>query len=287
MQLMGPQLIAFMAIVEQRTVHAAATTLHLTQTAVTQRLKGLEQKLGVGLFVRSRRGMMLTAEGEALLRYCQATQALAGEAIAEIMGAHLKSTLPLAIAGPSSVMQSRVLPVAEQLIAQYNNVALEMIYHDNDETVQLLKTGKVQFAILSQEQVTKEMQTKLLVPERYVLVASADWKGRKLKEIIKHERIIDFNSADKITFTYLKYFSLFAEARHDRYFVNHPEAIATLVANGSGYSVLEKSFVASLLKSGDLILLNQAKVYINQISLAWYERPQMPPYLQSLIDRIL
>ena len=286
MQLIDPQLATFMAIVEQRTVHAAAATLHLTQTAVTQRLKNLEQKLAVGLFIRSRRGMMLTTEGEALLRYCQAIQALAGETMAKITGVNQKNTVPLTITGPTSVMQARILPVVEQLIEQYSNVTLNMVYHDNDEAVQLLKTGKVQFAILPQEQIAKEMQTKILTPEEYVLVASNKWRDRKLIDIISNERIIDFNSTDKITFTYLKHFNLFDIAQHERHFANHPEAIAKLVGSGKGYSVLEHSFVEPLLVKGRLILLNQAKMYTSQISLAWYDRPQMPDYLKDLIKMI-
>jgi len=43
MILLDPQLIAFEAIVKEGTVHAAADTLYLTQTAVTQRIHLLEE----------------------------------------------------------------------------------------------------------------------------------------------------------------------------------------------------------------------------------------------------
>ena len=62
MILLDPQLHAFEAIVKTGTVHAAAKLLHLTQTAVTQRLRMLEQKMKTTLFIRSRRGMQLTTE---------------------------------------------------------------------------------------------------------------------------------------------------------------------------------------------------------------------------------
>jgi predicted transcriptional regulator len=63
MILLDPQLHAFEAIVKTGTVHAAAKLLHLTQTAVTQRLRMLEQRMKTTLFIRSRRGMQLTTEG--------------------------------------------------------------------------------------------------------------------------------------------------------------------------------------------------------------------------------
>lgn len=145
----------------------------------------------------------------------------------------------------------------------------------------------MQFAILPKEQIAKEMKTKILIPENYVLVASKKWKDRDLIDILKNEYIIDFSPVDNMTFAYLKYFSLFEQAQHERHFVNNPEAIAKLIDAGKGYSVLEQVFVAPFLEKGDLILLNQGKSYANLIALAWYDRPHMPNYLQNLIDIIL
>ena len=71
MSLLHPQLLAFMAIVERKTVLASAKDLGLTQTGVTQRIKALEAHLNATLFTRSRKGMMLTEEGQSLLLYCQ------------------------------------------------------------------------------------------------------------------------------------------------------------------------------------------------------------------------
>ncbi|PJB09950.1 MAG: LysR family transcriptional regulator, partial [Gammaproteobacteria bacterium CG_4_9_14_3_um_filter_38_9] len=84
MSLLSPNLIAFMAIVKHKTVHGAADAIHLTQTAVTQRIRSLEKQLKTTLFVRTRRGMVLTQEGEALWRYCMAAKSLEGEALARI-----------------------------------------------------------------------------------------------------------------------------------------------------------------------------------------------------------
>jgi LysR family transcriptional regulator (chromosome initiation inhibitor) len=53
MSLLGPNLDAFMAVVAHKTVHAAAEGLCITQTAATQRIRNLEQRLKTTLFVRS------------------------------------------------------------------------------------------------------------------------------------------------------------------------------------------------------------------------------------------
>ena len=81
MSLLHPGITAFQAIARLGTVHAAAQEIGLSQTGVTQRIRGLERDLGVTLFVRSRRGMRLTTEGEALVRWCQRVGDLEGELI--------------------------------------------------------------------------------------------------------------------------------------------------------------------------------------------------------------
>ncbi len=55
------QLQHLLAIIEHKTIHSAADSLHLTHTAVTRSLNNLEQDLGVPLFERSKSGMSPTA----------------------------------------------------------------------------------------------------------------------------------------------------------------------------------------------------------------------------------
>ena len=64
--LLSAHLEAFMAVAKHNTVHAGARAIHISQTAMTQRIHALEQKLKTTLFIRSRHGMQLTSEGEKL-----------------------------------------------------------------------------------------------------------------------------------------------------------------------------------------------------------------------------
>lgn len=66
------QLKTFAAIVEHRTVSRAAVSLHTAQPALSRQIGALEEELGVKLFDRVRRRLLLTAEGEQLLADCRA-----------------------------------------------------------------------------------------------------------------------------------------------------------------------------------------------------------------------
>jgi DNA-binding transcriptional LysR family regulator len=59
----------FLEIVSTRSFVRAAQRLHVTQTAVSARVKALEDLLGRRLFVRGKSGASLTAAGEQFLRH--------------------------------------------------------------------------------------------------------------------------------------------------------------------------------------------------------------------------
>lgn len=74
------ELEIFRTVVAEGGVTRAAERLNRVQSNVTTRIKQLEQSMGVPLFVRDRRRMVLTAAGEALLDYAERILDLAQEA---------------------------------------------------------------------------------------------------------------------------------------------------------------------------------------------------------------
>jgi LysR family transcriptional regulator (chromosome initiation inhibitor) len=286
MSLLSPQLEAFVCVVKCRTVHAAAQTLFLTQTAVTQRIRALERSLKTTLFIRTRRGMVLTTEGEALMRYCINAKALEGETLAHIQGAGIETEKKLTITAATSIMRSRILPHCLPIMKAYPNLLIHFKVDDSDVRHEILRAGQSDFAILQSEHMMPEMAYKKLKSEQYVLVGSCDWKGRSLKDIVSNERIIDFTPEDTITYNYLKQYDLFDHARHSRYYINRTDDIAYLISKGVGYSVLTKEFAELYVQNKQLIVLNQSKIYNVQLVLAWYDRPEPPCYFSALIDAI-
>lgn len=286
MSLLSPQLQAFVAVCKHNTVHAAADALSLTQTAVTQRIRTLEKQLRTTLFIRSRRGMELTAEGEALLRYCTAARDLEGEALATIQGAAVATEIEVNLTAPSSLMYSRIIPECVPVMQQFANLVIHFISSDTEDRHQALRSGMCDFAIIYQEQLAQEMQSKVLKPEQYVLVAPSSWKQRKLIDIIQQERIIDFNESDQVTFNYLKKFQLFDTAIKNRIYANRTENLALLVSKGIGYTTLAKEFAQPYIDNGELITLNQRRTIEITPILVWYDRPEPPQYFQAIISSI-
>ena len=65
-------LVAFRSVAELQNLRAAADVLHLTHSAVSQQIRGLEEQLGFELFERRGRRVVLNPAGVALLSSVQA-----------------------------------------------------------------------------------------------------------------------------------------------------------------------------------------------------------------------
>ncbi|MCF6766257.1 LysR family transcriptional regulator [Thiotrichales bacterium 19S3-7] len=289
MSLLSPSLEAFIAIAKYHTVHQAADSLHLTQTAVTQRIRTLEEKLSISLFIRSRKGMQLTEEGKALLRYCQATKMLEKDCMDQIFGTNDKSIIRVKITAPSSIMNSRVIPNTSAILKRFPNLRVTFDTEDSNIRNSLLSKGEVDFAVLHQEQVTREMQKKVLKAETYYLIGSKNLSNQPIEEIVQSNTIIDFDETDQATFSYLKQFNLFNDCQKERYFINNIESLIVLLRAGIGYTVLTHDSLNQI-KDDDfkrhLCILNGGKTYQQAIALCWYLRPNMPKYFRAIIDSI-
>lgn len=284
MSLLDPKLQAFLAIVSSGTVHGAAKTLGITQTGTTQRIRALEKQLSTTLFIRSRTGMKLSHEGEALLRYCESAIELEGLAMGEISGKSAQGCVSVTMAGPTSIMSSRIIPNCLKLYQEFPQLVLSYRLDDQENRVEILKKGIVQLAILPPQEVTLEMDSRLLKPDRYILVASSKWKKRRTQDIVKEERMIDFYESDNTTKEYLKHFSLLEFARPDRIFANTNFALVNLIKNGIGYGSLTQEVAAEAIAEGELMVLNQKQVYEDPQALAWYPRREMPRYFKRIIE---
>jgi LysR family transcriptional regulator (chromosome initiation inhibitor) len=136
------------------------------------------------------------------------------------------------------------------------------------------------------EQVPDEMDSKKLKSDRYVLVGSSKWKGRRIGDILENERVIDFDDSDQTTLNYLKKYNVVAQLKKPRLFVNNNEVIIKYFRQGIGFGTLTQEIAKPHLDAGDLTLLNGGAVMEDPLALVWYPRPEMPPYLKAIISSI-
>ncbi len=283
MILLDKQLEAFIQVAGCGSVHGAAKQLYITQTALTMRIKMLEQKLGSALFVRARSGMRLTPEGESLLHYAKLIKQMEGECLAQIKGTDPHTLIPIAISAPSSMMHSSIMAAFLSVAAKYPYLRLRFEVDDSSQQASLLQTGKVDFAVLAPEHISADMQQKMLKPQQYYLAISKKWAHREVEDIIENESIIDFNPQDAMSFEYLKQLGLFDKAQKQRHFVNDIQLLQESIGCGLAYSVLPSCFFSANAHP-EVVLLDQLPALEQNMALCWYWRSEMPDYFKTLLS---
>ena len=285
MMLISQNLKAFMIVAKNGSIHQSTTELGLTQTGITQRIKALEDEIKCSLFLRSRKGMRLTPEGEVLLRYSERIQDVVGELSSQLSN-NPNREVSLTLAGPTSIMGSRIVSQCSPFVHTNTSVYLNFLINDHLNRVDLVKSGVADLAIVSPDQVPNELDSKKLKPDRYLLVAPSKWKNRKISDILSRERMIDFEDRDPTTRKYLHEFDLTKLVKRGRLFSNSNDALIRMICNEWGYGTLTQEVAAPYLASGELIALNSGKMLNDPLALTWYPRKSMPLYLESIIQAI-
>jgi LysR family glycine cleavage system transcriptional activator len=117
---------AFRAVAQLQNLRAAAETLHLTHSAVSQQIRGLEEQLGFELFERRGRRVVLNAAGEALLRSVEPALAQLDDGVQAAAAAASGSALRLRVTTLPSFAQRWLLPRIGRWRERHPTLALEI-----------------------------------------------------------------------------------------------------------------------------------------------------------------
>ena len=170
------QLAALAAVVEFGSFDAAAEKLHVTPSAVSQRIKALEQRVGQVLVIREK-PCQATAAGIPLLRLAAQTALLETEALAETAGGSMHHTRA-AIAVNADSMSTWFGTV----FAHLPGVLLDVRIEDQDHSAQLLRGGAVMGAVTTERTPVPGCRVQLLGVMRYVPVASPGFVREHLSD---------------------------------------------------------------------------------------------------------
>ncbi|GAA1481992.1 LysR family transcriptional regulator ArgP [Gordonia sinesedis] len=181
------------AVLREGTFEAAAEALHVTPSAVSQRVKAMEVAVG-RVLVRRSKPVTATPDGEVLARLARQWELLTTEASSELIGAESLGVrsrgtrraddLPaprvhVPVAANADSLATWLLPVLATFHRDYP-VAVEVLRADETITGRLLRSGDVVGAITSEPTGVRGCITVPLGSMRYLPVATPDFVERWL-----------------------------------------------------------------------------------------------------------
>jgi DNA-binding transcriptional LysR family regulator len=168
---------AFLAVARERSFTRAAAKLGVSQSALSQTLRGLEARLGLRLLTRTTRSVAPTQAGEHLLRTLGPAYDQIDTTLAALSEYREKPSGTIRITAAEHPADTILMPALERLLPDYPDIRVEV---DVDNTLTDLVAGRYDAGIRFGEQVAKDMVAVRIGPEmRMAVVAAPSYFARR------------------------------------------------------------------------------------------------------------
>jgi LysR family transcriptional regulator (chromosome initiation inhibitor) len=284
MQIDSAQLDTFAAVVDEGSFEAAARRLNVTPSAVSQRIKALEGRLGQVVVMRGKPARP-TEAGEALLRLARQVSLLELEAIASVRGTVDALRLPIAVNADS--LNNWFLPAMLDLSQQYD---ARFVVHQEDEehSAEFLRNGTVLAAVTADPRPVQGCRVVPLGRMRYLAVATPEYADRwltekPLPEALAEAPMMVFNTKDLLQHRLLRKVTR-RKLDPPTHAVPAPGAFHQAVRIGLGWGMIEDEVAQPEVAAGRLVDVAPGK-YID-VPLYWQHWKLQSTILDALTTAV-
>ncbi|TPH13482.1 LysR family transcriptional regulator ArgP [Litorilituus lipolyticus] len=281
-------LSALNAIIENQSFELAAKKLFISQSAISQRIKTLEEAVGQPIVIRSQ-PIMPTLAGEKLLSHYKKVQQLESELLPNLLPEKPLKPLNIAIAVNADSLATWFIKAITPVVAR-ELIELNIIIEHENTTIDKLRSGEAIGAVSTVESPLKGYRSFLLGKMEYCLVSSNSFKRKYFakgvtKQTLKMAPAISYDHKDDMHTAYIaKHFKL-AATEYYCHTVKSSEAFVGLAKAGVAYCLLPKLQIEEELASGALIDLCPDKQLIR--TMYWHSWVLVKGVNKSLSQEII
>ncbi|MFQ9053055.1 MAG: LysR family transcriptional regulator [Oscillospiraceae bacterium] len=245
----------FKEVAEAGNITAAAQTLFISQSAVSQSIKQLEAELQTRLFARNSRGVTLTADGRMLYEYVRSAMGLLETGEEKLSQSRDLQMGHLTIGASDTVTSQFPLPYLDRFHRQYPAIHIQIISGRSHKVLGLLQSGKVDIAFASTPQEGASLETFPCLATHSIFVAGAEYPCDfdhvySLEEIARFPLILLERKASSAVSGKILPAERTAPEPGDR--AGRPEPLLDLAAIGFGVAGVTEEFVRRELENGRL-----------------------------------
>ncbi|NEW53058.1 LysR family transcriptional regulator ArgP [Nocardia cyriacigeorgica] len=257
------QVRTLLAVVDEGTFDAAAAALHVTPSAVSQRIKALEQRTGRVLLMRTKPAQP-TESGQVIVRFARQLAALQRDTQRELGIADESGPTQLSIAVNGDSLATWFLPALTR-VPQDPPICFDLYREDESHTATLLREGQVMAAVTSSAEPIAGCTVRLLGSARYLPVANPEFVARHLasgplRQCLPSAPVIVYDRRDELQDRFVRTLTGGrADAGRLRHYIPTSQGFYDAVTAGLGWGLIPEQQAAPLVRSGTLIELGRRK----------------------------
>jgi DNA-binding transcriptional LysR family regulator len=262
MMLENYRLTVFRAVAAQRSFRRAAEQLYLTQPAVTQQIKALEELVGLPLFDRSGREVTLTAAGAVLLQYTARSGALLEQAAVELASLKGQISGTLRIAASTTIAQYILPPLLGAFLRLHPAVHVELESSNTESVADAIASGRATLGLVEGPPHASQVRSEIWLEDELVLLVppSHEWAGQRAvtlqqmatAPLLMRER---GSGTREVVETTLEAAGIPARDLQIAIELNSTEAILGCIESGVGIGFVSRSAIQRQLALGTLAIV--------------------------------
>lgn len=260
--MLNNKLYTFLEVALSGSVSVAAKKLNLTQPAVSQQIRSLEQEFGTKLYVRSEKGIILTATGEIAFKYANRIANLYNSMQEEIKKAKSQSR-KLVIGVTQTIEFSIVSEILAEFCTRNKGTHIKIISDTINNLYTKLKLYEVDLIIVNGNASLDNSYNRILLSTDYLVYVVGKNDPLANKSMISMSKLREQSLILRTKGSSTReLFEACLESLNDNILnynvimeVDNIATIKSLVANGFGSSVLSHSVCTQEIKKGKLVVV--------------------------------
>jgi LysR family transcriptional regulator (chromosome initiation inhibitor) len=283
------QVRTLLAVVDEGTFDAAAAALHVTPSAVSQRVKALEQRTGRVLLVRTK-PVRPTESGEVVVRFARQLARLERDARAELGMREEDEPTRVSVAVNADSLSTWFLGALTR-VPREPRICFELRREDETRTAALLREGRVMAAVTSSPDAVAGCTVRALGRMRYMAAASPDFVDRHLggplRDALADAPVVTFDRSDDLQDAFVRRLRRARDggASPVRHFVPTSEGFVEAVTAGLGWGLVPEVQAGRLLREGLLVPLAPDRPV--DVPLYWQQWKLDSPALAAVADAVV
>ncbi|WP_406418934.1 LysR family transcriptional regulator ArgP [Streptomyces sp. NBC_01614] len=281
------QVRTLLAVVDEGTFDAAAAALHVTPSAVSQRVKALEQRTGRVLLVRTK-PVRPTESGAVVVRFARQLARLERDARAELGMSGAGEATQVSIAVNADSLATWFLAALTR-VPEEPQLCFELRREDESRTAMLLREGLVMAAVTSSPDPVAGCSVRPLGRMRYLAAASPEFAerhlGGSLGDALMRAPVLSFDRSDDLQDSFVR------RLRHTRtgasalrHHVPTSEGFLSAVVAGLGWGLIPEVQAEPLLEAGRLVQLAPDRPL--DVPLYWQQWKLDSPALAAVTEAV-
>ncbi|EKP0260818.1 LysR family transcriptional regulator ArgP [Aeromonas sobria] len=247
------------AVLQEQNFDRAAKSLHITQSAISQRIKQLEQQFAEPLLIRSQ-PLQATPLGQKLLAHYRQVHQLELELAGELAPVEPQGPIRISIAVNADSLATWFLPAIAPLL-ELHPIELNLLVDDENRTLDKVREGQAFGAVSLHAQPLAGCCVDQLGEMHYLLTASPAFVARHFPHGLTREALakapaVAFDQRDDMHISFMREHFGLEPGGYPCHTVRSSEAFVAMAEQGLAYCLIPELQIREQLAAGTLVNLS-------------------------------